>query len=93
VTKRNDDNRLERFNLLLIREESEWLDQLAAEILAATGAKVSRSEIVRAAIATLRELHRAAPAGPARLMPLGRCESGAALAQVGVLAVRWAVRE
>jgi hypothetical protein len=93
MKKSHGDSRLERFQLLLAAKESEWLDELSAEILATTGAKVSRSEIVRAAIATLRELHRAAPACPARLMPLGRCESGVALAQAGVLAVRWAVRE
>lgn len=93
MKKSHGAERLERVNLMLGREESEWLDQLAAEILAATGAKVSRSEIVRAAIATLQEVHLAAPAYPTWLTPLGRCESGAALAQMGVLAVRWAVRE
>ena len=40
---------------------AEWLDQLAAEILARSGATISRSEIARAAIATFRELHRLVP--------------------------------
>ncbi len=90
VTKHSMEQRLERVNLMLMRDESEWLDQLGAEIREQTGAKVSRSEIVRAAIATLTELHRLAPACPTRLMPLSSCKSGSELTVVGVLAVRWA---
>jgi hypothetical protein len=48
MQKSHSEDRLERVNLMLSREESEWLDQLAAEILAATGSKVSHSQIVRA---------------------------------------------
>ena len=49
---------LQRTNLMLTKGESEWLDAFAAEILATGGAKVSRSEIVRAALVGLRELHK-----------------------------------
>ena len=93
MQKSHSEERLERVNLMLGRQESEWLDQLAAEILAATGSKVSRSEIVRSAIATLGELHRLAPSCPARFVPLSSCKSGSELMVLGVLAVRWAVRE
>lgn len=93
MKKSHGAERLERVNLMLGKDESEWLDELAAEILAATGSKVSRSEIVRAAIATLRELHRLAPACPARFIPLSSCKSGSELVVLGVLAVRWAVQE
>lgn len=80
---------LERVNLMISREESAWLDQLAAEIRTRTGAKVSRSEITRAAIATLRELHRAGDA--ARFGSLVDCKSGADLSVLGVIAIRRAV--
>ena len=70
---------------MLGRSESEWLDQLAAGIFAETGAKISRSEIVRAAVAALRELDRVAPMNPSRLLPLTHCKTGA-----GLLAIRLA---
>ena len=57
----NGEERLERFNVVLALEESEWLNQLAAEIHAETQVKISRSEIIRAALAGLRELHKLAP--------------------------------
>jgi hypothetical protein len=82
---------MERVNLMLDRRESEWLDQLVGEILAKTGAKVSRSEIVRAAVATLHELDRMASLNPARLLPLAQCKTGADLVVAGVSAIRLAV--
>ena len=90
MNKHSKEQRLERVNLMLGRDESAWLDQLGAEILEQTGAKVSRSEIVRAGIATLAELHRAAPSCPTTFVPLSTCKSGSALAQMGILAVRCA---
>jgi hypothetical protein len=68
------------------------VDQLAAEILARSGAKVSRSEIARAAIATFRELHRLVPScrEAAGLIPLARCKSGTDLVVAGFLAIRQA---
>jgi hypothetical protein len=90
MTKRNPDERLERFNVVLSLDDIAWLDQLAAEILASNGGKVSRSEILRAAVATLGELHRRAPCRPDRLVPLAQCKSGSELAQAGVIAVRLA---
>jgi len=90
MTKHSKEQRLERVNLMLARDESEWLDQLVAEILQQTGAKVSRSEIVRAAIATLAELHRLAPWCPEWITPLALCKTGSQLAVLGVLAVRCA---
>jgi len=79
--------RLYRYNVLFTDSESAWLDQLAEEIHAATGAKISRSEIVRAAIAGLRELHRL---DPATVPKLNQCKSGAELAAVAYLAARHA---
>lgn len=88
MTKHNPDERLERFNVGLSLDDIAWLDQLGAEILAANGAKVSRSEIIRAAIATLRELHKWAPRYPGKLLPLAECKSGADLVMAGVIAMR-----
>ena len=93
MTKHNEHERRERFNVVLSLEDSAWLDELAEELLAGAGAKVSRSEIIRAALATLRELHRTAPDCPARFLPLAQCRRGSDLAVMGVLAVRWATRE
>ncbi len=91
--KSTTDARLYRYNLLLTDSESTWLDQLAEEIRATTGAKVSRSEIVRAALAGLRELHRLAPTCPSRLPALTAARSGDALAMLTVLAARYATTE
>ncbi len=93
MPKHNTDERLERFNIVLSLDDSAWLDQLAAEMLAGSGAKVSRSEIIRAALATLHELHLAAPDCPARFMPLAQCRTASDLAMLGVVAVRWATRQ
>jgi hypothetical protein len=90
MTKRNENERLERFNVVLSLDDIALLDSLAAEILAETGAKVSRSEIIRASLAATRELHQIAPSCPARFVPLAQCRSGSELAMLGVLAVRWA---
>ena len=88
MTKRDPDIRLERFQVVLSLDDIAWLDALAAEMLAGTGAKVSRSEIIRAAIATLGELHQWAHLCPARLLPLAQCKSGADLVMAGVIAIR-----
>jgi hypothetical protein len=93
MAKHNPEERLERVNLMLTRDESDRLDQLAAEILAQTGAKVSRPEIVRAALSVLRELDRLAPACPTRFVPLHTCRSDADLAMLSVLTARWAARQ
>jgi hypothetical protein len=69
MTKSSVTERLYRYNLVLADAESDWLDQFAEEIHTATGAKVSRSEIVRAAIAGMRELNRLAVAGGASWFP------------------------
>ncbi len=84
---------LYRYNLLLADSDSAWLDQLAEEIHAATGAKVSRSEVVRAALAGMRELARLAPGCPSRFPALTHCRSGENLAMLAVLAARWATKE
>ena len=55
---------MKRVNLILSREDSIFLDKLAREIDDRVGARVSRSEIVRASIAGMRELHRLAPLCP-----------------------------
>ena len=82
---------LQRVNLMLKRDHSEWLDGLAHEIRANTGAKVSRSEIVRAALSTMSEIHRLAPKAARQLIPLGTCKTETELALAGVLAMRLAV--
>ena len=91
--KHNREEQLERFNLVLSLEESEWLNQLAAEIQTETGVKVSRSEIIRVALSGLRELDKLAPSCPGRFVPLHTCQTGAELGLWAVLAVRWAIRE
>jgi len=78
--------RLERVQLMLSRQQSKWLDQLAQEIRERTGAKVSRSEITRAALSTLTELHRLGTAGC--FDSLATCKSSAELTVAGVLALR-----
>jgi hypothetical protein len=78
--------RLERFNLVLSLGDIAWLDQLAAEIRAESGAKVSRSEMVRAALAGLRELHRLAPLCPT--LALHTVRSGSDLTVLAVLSAR-----
>ena len=81
--------RLERVNIMLAREESEWLDSLVADIKA-NGGCVSRSEIVRAAIAGLTELAKRAPECPSRFIALGKCRTGADLVVMSVIAARYA---
>ena len=83
---------LYRYNLLLSDEESEWLDQLAEEIRGANGAKVSRSGIVRAAIAGMKELAKLAPGCPSRFSALTAARSGADLAMLTVVAARCATK-
>jgi hypothetical protein len=82
--------RLERVNVMLSRQDSSFLDQLSEEIHTSTGARISRSEIVRAGIAGMRELHRLAPECRSRFMPLTSCQRGADLVVWMVLAIRWA---
>jgi len=83
--------RLYRYNVLFTDSESAWLDQLAEEIHAATGAKISRSEIVRAAIAGLRELHTLVPTGgPSWFPPLTTAKTGGDLTMLAALAARCA---
>jgi hypothetical protein len=79
-------SRLERVNLMLSSEESEWLNQLAMEIRQQTGASVSRSEIVRAAIAALRELHRFCP--QSQFGALTAAKKGTDLRVLAILAIR-----
>jgi hypothetical protein len=81
---------LERVNLILTRDNSSWLDGLSNEIRVTTGAEVSRSEIVRAAVSTLAELHRLAPVSTKRIIPLGACKTEGELAVAGILAIRLA---
>ena len=78
--------KFERVNLMLAREDSAWLDQLADEIKARAGLKVSHSAITRAALATLRELHKAGDSF--KFGVLADCKSGADLAMLGVIAIR-----
>jgi hypothetical protein len=91
--KSNTGERLYRYNLLLADAESAWLDQLADEIRQANGAKVSRSEIVRAAIAGLRELYRLAPERPSKFVALTHARTGSDLALMTILAARLATTE
>jgi hypothetical protein len=83
-----DGKALERVNLMLTGADSAWLDQLANDIRTATGAKVSRSEIVRAALETMREIQSSAPMGVPSLLCLSSCKSATELAERGVVTVR-----
>jgi len=91
MTTRGTGEDLRRVNLILSRAASDFLVQLGREIDARTGAKVSRSEIVRASIAGMRELHRLAPLCPARFSPLAACKNETDLAVQMLLAIRAAV--
>ena len=82
---------MRRVNLILSREDSVFLDKLARDIDDRVGARVSRSEIVRASIAGMRELHRLAPLCPARFSPLATCKNETALAVQMLLAIRAAI--
>jgi hypothetical protein len=84
---------LERVNIMLQRTDSEWLDSLVTEMQAETGSRISRSEIVRAAISGIRELDRLAKEGPSRVVPLTKCRSGEDLAIMTVLAARLATSD
>jgi hypothetical protein len=74
-----DTKGMRRVNLILSRKDSVFLDNLAREIDDRVGARVSRSEIVRASIAGMRELHRLAPLRPSRFSPLAACKNETAL--------------
>jgi hypothetical protein len=78
-----DTKGLRRVNLILSREDSVFLDKLAREIDDRVGARVSRSEIVRASVAGMRELHR--------LSPVAACKSETDLAVQMLLAIRAAI--
>jgi|SRR5215469_4481127 len=86
--------RMERFNVVLPVDDSEWLDRFAWEIRDQNGAKISRSEIVRAAIAGLRELHLRAPEPPSKFVPLlTLARSGSDLELIAILAARLATSD
>jgi len=91
MTNRGTGEDLARVNLVLSRANSDFLDQLRREIDKRTGAKVSRSEIVRASIGGMRELHRLAPLCPARFSPLAAWKNETDLAVQMLLAIRAAM--
>lgn len=80
----NSQERLERVQVMLHPADREFLDQLTGGIHERTGVHVSRSEIIRAGLAVLRELHRSGP------IPLTGCESGSDLAVAGMACIRLA---
>ena len=82
--------RMERFNIVLPLDDSEWLDRIAWEIREKNGAKISRSEIVRAAIAGIRELHLQASERPSKFVPLAKVRSRSDLRMLAILAARLA---
>lgn len=77
----NGNGRLERVNVMLSLRDRTWLDQITAE-MRAIGADISRSEVIRAALAAFRELHEIAP----HLVQASR--SGTDLEVVGIAAMR-----
>lgn len=79
---------MERVNIMLAPDESEWLDALVREIQAQNGGKVSRSEIVRAALAGMRELHSSSLKRPSKLVPFHLCRSGSDLMIIMMVAIR-----
>jgi len=82
--------RMERFNIVLPLDDSEWLDRIAWEIREKNGVKISRSEIVRAAIAGIRELNLQASKRPSKFVPLANARSGSDLRVLAILAARLA---
>jgi hypothetical protein len=82
--------RLERVQLVISREQSDWLNELSGEIKQRTGAHVTRSEITRAAISTLREMHRLGIAG--YFDSLADCTSCSELTVAGLVTVRQAAQ-
>jgi hypothetical protein len=83
--------RLERVQLVISMDQSEWLNELASEIKQRTGAHVTRSEITRAAISALREMHRLGIAGC--FDSLADCTSCSELTVAGVVTVRQAAQQ
>lgn len=81
-----ENSKLIRVNLMLSREDSDWLDQFAAEVRHKSGARLSRSEIVRAAVATLRELQALGRRGEAP--PIEQVRNGVQLAGMSMLTLR-----
>lgn len=82
----NRERKLIRVNLMLSREDSDWLDEFAEEVRHKTGARLSRSEIVRAALAALRELNALGRRGEA--LPIEQVRDGVELAGMSVLTLR-----
>lgn len=81
-----ENSKLIRVNLMLSREDSDWLDEFAEEVRHKTGARLSRSEIVRAALAALRELNALGRCGEA--LPIEQVRDGVELAGMSVLTLR-----
>ena len=77
----NGSKRLERVNVTLSPTDRVWLDQISKEVRVGGGA-ISRSEVTRAALAILRELHTLTPE------MLRKCQSGSDLEVVGIAVVR-----
>jgi hypothetical protein len=72
--------RFERVNIMLAPADRQFLQELSQQILEQSGAQVSGSELLRAGLAVLKELHR--------FDSLARCASGAAITAMGVMTVR-----
>ncbi len=79
-------SRLIRVNLMVSSQDSNWLDEFAHGVRRVTGGRVSRSQIVRAALAGLRELDRIAASGGA--LPLKEARNGAELVALTILTIR-----
>jgi hypothetical protein len=86
ATNQNGHERLERVNIMLSREDRRFLDQFAAEIRQQSGGSVSNSEIVRAGLAAMRELHRIG--ADSRYGPVTAARKGLDLRVLAVMAVR-----
>ena len=74
---------------MIERSASVFLDDVRDEIRRSTGAKISRSEIVRAALAGLREIHAAGES--AWFGTVGECKSASELSALTVLAAQAAL--
>jgi hypothetical protein len=82
----NGDSQLVRVNLMLSAQDSAWLNEFSEEVRHLTDGRISRSEIVRAALAALREVRTFA--SREGVLPLEQASNGAQLIAMTVLAVR-----
>ena len=61
MTKHNENERLERFNVVLSIKDTAWLDQLAGEMLAGAARQLTSSSPAHEQLASSRAMKRRCP--------------------------------